>query len=310
MSKRNGSNKVTFEEFLARSMKIHGQKFEYRMSDYINVIQKIQITCNECGSVFYQNPFSHMKGYGCKQCAVIAEGKRKFEKAKSEFIHKCNSKYGDKYDLSLVEYKGRSKKITVTCKKHKNTFDISAGSFLRSAVGCDICAVENGTKYSKNRSKEAAQNFVTKANEVHGFKYDYSETEYKLSSRKVKIICKEHGYFYQNPSDHLKGTGCTSCAKYGFDKNKPAILYYIKIEIDGSIFYKIGITNIGIDARFKKHKEKITILFAKQFEIGQSALEEERRILKLFKEYRYIGLPVIIDGNTELFIQDVLGVDK
>jgi len=310
MAKRIGSKKVTLDEFLYRSIKIHGEKFTYKKTDYINVVEKIQITCNKCGYVFMQNPFSHMSGYGCKKCAAIAEGKRKFEKAKREFLQKAINKHGNKYDLSKVEYKGRAHKITVKCNLHNLEFDVLIGNFLKGDGGCKECAKEPCLAYSKQRSKDSAKNFVYKASEKHGYIYDYSESEYKLAAEKIKIICKTHGEFYQSPSDHLKGTGCPSCALSGFDKKKPAILYYIKIEINGRIFYKIGITNIGIAARFKKHKEKITIIFANQFENGADAHAEERKILKLHKEFRHKGLPVIIDGNTELFTIDVLGLDK
>jgi len=48
---------------------------------------------------------------------------------------------------------------------------------------------------------------------VHNFKYNYSKVIYKTSSKKVTIICKEHGKFKQIPHNHLKGNGCPSCRK-------------------------------------------------------------------------------------------------
>ncbi len=53
--------------------------------------------------------------------------------------------------------------------------------------------------------------FLDKAKKVHGNKYDYSEVEYKGFNTKVKIICKEHGEFFQTPHNHLKGQGCPIC---------------------------------------------------------------------------------------------------
>jgi hypothetical protein len=53
--------------------------------------------------------------------------------------------------------------------------------------------------------------FIEKAIKVHGDKYDYSKVEYKKSSLKVIIICKEHGDFEQTPNSHLCNKGCVKC---------------------------------------------------------------------------------------------------
>ena len=45
----------------------------------------------------------------------------------------------------------------------------------------------------------------------HGNKYDYSLVKYV--DKKVKIICRLHGTFEQNPKGHLKGIGCWKCKK-------------------------------------------------------------------------------------------------
>ena len=54
--------------------------------------------------------------------------------------------------------------------------------------------------------------FIFKAKEVHGNKYDYSKIEYKKSKDKVCIICPEHGEFWQLPHSHLIGNGCKKCS--------------------------------------------------------------------------------------------------
>jgi hypothetical protein len=40
----------------------------------------------------------------------------------------------------------------------------------------------------------------------------YSLVEYNDMFSKVKILCKIHGVFYQNPVDHLQGKGCKKCS--------------------------------------------------------------------------------------------------
>ena len=55
--------------------------------------------------------------------------------------------------------------------------------------------------------------FIEKAKEIHGDKYDYSKTVYINGSTKVCIICPEHGEFWQMPYKHLQRQGCSKCSK-------------------------------------------------------------------------------------------------
>lgn len=57
--------------------------------------------------------------------------------------------------------------------------------------------------------------FVKKAIEVHGDKYDYSKVEYMGTHKNVCIICPMHGNFLQTPANHLNGRGCPKCGGNG-----------------------------------------------------------------------------------------------
>ena len=57
------------------------------------------------------------------------------------------------------------------------------------------------------------EDFIKKAKEIHGDKYDYSKAEYVNSHTKICIVCPEHGEFWQAPNDHLNGHGCPLCGK-------------------------------------------------------------------------------------------------
>lgn len=47
------------------------------------------------------------------------------------------------------------------------------------------------------------EEFIKKAVEKHGDKYNYEYVAYKNSGTKIKIECNKHGIFEQNPHDHL-----------------------------------------------------------------------------------------------------------
>lgn len=64
------------------------------------------------------------------------------------------------------------------------------------------------------------EEFIIKAKQIHGDKYDYSKAEYINSQTKVCIICPKHGEFLQTPNMHLKGQGCPKCAKKSIGEKK------------------------------------------------------------------------------------------
>ena len=55
------------------------------------------------------------------------------------------------------------------------------------------------------------KDFIEKAKQVHGDRYDYSKVEYKGCKEKVCIICPVHGEFLQVARIHLMGCGCKKC---------------------------------------------------------------------------------------------------
>ena len=58
------------------------------------------------------------------------------------------------------------------------------------------------------------EEFIIKAVNKHGIRFDYSKVIYKGNKTKVCIICPEHGEFWQTPNSHLRGQGgCPICAK-------------------------------------------------------------------------------------------------
>ena len=62
--------------------------------------------------------------------------------------------------------------------------------------------------------------FIKRANKVHKNKYDYSESIYIVSKKKIKIICPDHGDFFQEAGKHLKGNGCHKCSVARSTSNK------------------------------------------------------------------------------------------
>jgi hypothetical protein len=75
-----------------------------------------------------------------------------------------------------------------------------------------------------NKMKFTQETYLKKVKEVHGNTYDYSETIFTKSSKKIKIICKIHGVFEQNAYKHLLGRGCQTCGIE--NQTKPQIVSF------------------------------------------------------------------------------------
>ena len=54
--------------FITQVNKIHDNKYDYSITEYISSHENVEIICPEHG-IFYQSPHSHLKGHGCIKCA-------------------------------------------------------------------------------------------------------------------------------------------------------------------------------------------------------------------------------------------------
>lgn len=61
---------LTFEEFVEESNKVHNNKYDYSLSEFIDAKTPVAIKCPRHG-IFYQQPQSHMNGCGCEKCKRI-----------------------------------------------------------------------------------------------------------------------------------------------------------------------------------------------------------------------------------------------
>lgn len=129
----------------------------------------------------------------------------KNKKSNNDFIKRAREIHGNKYDYSKTEYNKSSEKVCIICPEH-GEFWQEANSHLRGC-GCPKCRSEKMSNLLKSGTKE----FIEKAKQIHGDKYDYSKVNYINNCTKVCIICPKHGEFWQTPNDHLSGYGCGEC---------------------------------------------------------------------------------------------------
>ena len=193
-------------DFIKKARSIHGDKYDYSKVEYKDNKTRVTIICKEHGE-FTQTPAKHYIKRGCPICSRYSHIKNPIHIVFSteDFIDKARSVHGDKYDYSKVEYTNNKNKITIICKEH-GEFQQTPYSHLEGH-GCFPCSRNRANDMMRHSTEE----FIKKAKEIHGDKYDYSKVEYVTTNKNVTIICKEHGEFQQTPYSHLKSNGCNKC---------------------------------------------------------------------------------------------------
>ncbi len=243
-----------------------------------------------------------------------------------DFEAKAILQHNGLYSYDSNSYAGTQKLVSIRCHIH-GWFEQRGNTHLQGQ-GCPTCrdiwlkshAKQNGEKNAKVSNQKARRTFVNKSNKVHAGKYTYQYTRYKNVSTPVVITCRYHGNFKQTPKNHLKGQGCKECAaikRVSHAKvcdtsgwilyyHKPTILYYIKFTLDGTDYYKIGITTKTIEQRFAYETTPFKILWSKQYSDGEYAYDQEQRILRQYRECRYYGDYILKSGNSELFTKNIM----
>ena len=189
--------KLTTLEFINRANVIHSNHYDYSKVEYVGANEKVCVICPTHGG-FMQIPSNHLYGQGCPKCA-------KNNLTNIEFIEKARLVHGDKYDYSNVNYTKSKEKITIICPIH-GEFQQRPNDHLQGQ-GCRECG-KNTSSIKQSLSKKE---FIERAMKKHNCRYDYSNVNYVNNSTKIKIVCFEHGEFWQIPVAHLNGQGCPKC---------------------------------------------------------------------------------------------------
>jgi len=143
------------EDFILEARKIHGNKYDYSLVEYLGNKKDVTIICKKHGE-FNQSPNGHLsQKQGCPICARIEVG-LKNRNSREEFIKNAKKIHGNKYDYSLVEYSSNKDKVIIICKEH--------GQFLQRADGH---ITGKGCSRCKNKSEGRIAEYLEKKHIVH-----------------------------------------------------------------------------------------------------------------------------------------------
>ena len=260
------------KSFIERSIEIHDKKYDYDKVEYFKSKQKVIITCKIHGD-FEQTPNAHLNGQGCKKCAGV------YKMNKEEFINKSNLVHLGRYTYDKVLYDGLYRKIILTCKIHGD-FEQIPSNHLKGH-GCSSC---------NNNKKSNTQEFIKKSIMKYGDIYSYDFVNYSNCEKKVKIVCRTHGPFYQTPYLHLNSNGCSKCAgKHKLDK-LGFMTTSKEIHNDSYIYDEVKYIN---------NKTKVKIICKTHGEFEQTPNHHMRGI----------GCPICKSSKGELEIKRILEIN-
>jgi hypothetical protein len=188
--------KVNTEYFINKSKLIHGDKYNYSLTNYINSFTKVKIICPTHG-VFEQFPNNHYK-QNCPDC---------YDRylTNDSFINKSNSIHEYKYDYSNINYENSKNKIKIMCKEH-GEFEQKPNDHI-SGKGCPKC----GVKY--NQMEDELKEYVKSLD----FEYDENtkkiipplELDIYIPNKNVAIELNGlywHSEIYKDNNYHLNKT--------------------------------------------------------------------------------------------------------
>jgi group I intron endonuclease len=204
--------KKTHEEIIQDFHLSHGDFYDYSQVEYVNSSTKVKVICPVHGA-FLIAPSHHKNGTGCRDCYFESN-----KITKDDFIKRSMKYFGNRYDYSLFDKLPPKKEmVSIKCNDHNIIFFQEPKSHMRGHTGCQKCLslMLSGNQSDRGLIKtleELNEDFINRSNTIHDNKYDYSKFKYVDSTTKGKIICPEHGVFWQFPSNHLRGNQCNKCA--------------------------------------------------------------------------------------------------
>lgn len=267
----------------------NGEKLTF-IGTYTKAKEHSLFRCNKCGYQFKAMPNGILRGQGCPDCA----GRRWTKEKLQDHLDGQG-----KTILLTSEYAGTKEQIGCTCRVCNYSWQ-STPSNLRNG-GCPSCSGKLKGSIPKLQSRIDA--IGSKVIVSGGYINKWTH---------VDCYCQICSFEWRaQPSALARGTSCPCCAPCGFNPSKPAHLYYLRVVDNGQTYWKVGITGKAIKYRyFGSDMKKITVLYSYLFENGQHAYVAEQNILKMYKDYRVVGIDVLRGrGNTEIFFADILQMD-
>lgn len=204
---------ISPDQFIAKARHVHGNCYDYAKTRFINTKTKVTVSCPKHGE-FSVTPDNHMRGRGCPACGREKQANSQ-RKDGSTFIADARAVHGGRYDYSKANYQQARANVEIICPEH-GSFWQTPDSHLQGK-GCGKCRDQQ----TSERCRSTTDEFVQRAKERFGDRFNYSQVTYVTAWEPVTISCVVHGAFQQAPITHLQSIyGCPRCAHSGTNRER------------------------------------------------------------------------------------------
>lgn len=121
------SRGMTTSEWVERAKSIHGDKYDYSQTVYVNQRTNVKIICPVHG-LFEQKADSHLRGCGCRLCGLASENHKGChtwsDEQRTKVEETCLAKYGAKRYLDSEEGRQKDAEIRGTAEFRRKMHDI------------------------------------------------------------------------------------------------------------------------------------------------------------------------------------------
>lgn len=177
-TKCSGRFQQNTESFIELAQTVHGTKYSYNNTTYINSKTDVTITCREHGD-FNQNPNSHTyKKHGCPKCS----GKSRW--TWDRFLEQAHNIHNNKYLYHQpTEILSSDSQLSIVCSVH-GTFKQRITDHIHRRTGCPQCSA---TGYVSRGEQHVADTLT----EQLGITVEQSNKTL-ISPKEVDIYLPEH----------------------------------------------------------------------------------------------------------------------
>lgn len=243
------------------------------VSQYVSTRAPGEFTCDH-GHTWKTTTNNVLNGHGCPYC----NGKTPLT---GEIINANLASRGIKI---IGKFTTTKIKTMFECLHHHQWMALPK-NVLYADKGCPECALQNRPKKSKEEMQERLN---SRGIQIIGEVIDMAT--------KTDFVCS-HGHMWTTIPNGVvnNGSGCPTCAEYGFNPANPAWEYIFTR--DG--YLKFGITN-DLTRRLNEHRRhgEIELVHKRHHGVGQLALDWENNIKRTLGG-RYAAKEQCPDGYTE-----------
>jgi very-short-patch-repair endonuclease/plasmid maintenance system killer protein len=211
------SSKWTQKTFIKKCKEVHNNYYDYSMINFVVTNGEINIICPK-HKKFPQMAYEHLRGRGCEKCGRIETGVKK-RIGFTKWLKEAKKMHNNYYSYDKNSFTTSKNLVKIKCPKH-GWYRQNAGQHAYANSGCDLCG---NLRISESRARKL-KDFIKAARKIHGRRYDYSNIKSNLKTGivicdekgKVNIICKIHGEFNMDPTNHSALShkqGCEKCIR-------------------------------------------------------------------------------------------------